>query len=142
MNRTPTHTACTDAHSVSAHTLNSMITLHHANTRGSGTHSSGLHALVSQIICHPPVVSRSLPHLTLTTSTSSLSHLPHLPFSRSLPHTQVLWCTIHIYPAMIHGGVADLLKSHLPRKQKNIMHHCFVCLKSLGFKVLLFIEGE
>ena len=47
VNRTPTHTACTDAHSVSAHTLHSMI-FHHANTRGSRAHSSGLHAVVSQ----------------------------------------------------------------------------------------------
>ena len=35
VNRTPTRTACTHAHSVSAHTLNTMITFHHANTRGS-----------------------------------------------------------------------------------------------------------
>ena len=35
VNRTPTQTACTDAHSVSQHKLNSMITCHHANTRGS-----------------------------------------------------------------------------------------------------------
>ena len=45
-----------------------------------------------------------------------LSHLPHLPSSRSLPHTQVLWCTIHVYSAMIHGGVADPPRSHLPQK--------------------------
>ena len=40
-----------------------------------------------------------------------LSHLPHLSSSRSLPHTQVLWRTIHIYPAKIHGRVADQQKS-------------------------------
>ena len=42
------HTACTDAHSVSAHTLNSMITRQHANTRGSRAHSSGLRIGVSK----------------------------------------------------------------------------------------------
>ena len=61
MNRTPTQTACTDAHSVSQHILNRMITFHHANTRGSR-----LHIFVSQNSGHPRVMSRSLPHLTLT----------------------------------------------------------------------------
>ena len=42
-----------------------------------------------------------------------LSHLPLLSFRRSHPHTQVLWCTIHIYPAKIHSKVADQHKSHL-----------------------------
>ena len=42
-----------------------------------------------------------------------LSHVPHLSFRRSLPHTRVLWRTIHIYPAKIHGRVADQHKSHL-----------------------------
>ena len=42
-----------------------------------------------------------------------LSHLPHLSFRRSLPHTQVRWRTILIYPAKIHGSVADQHKSHL-----------------------------
>ena len=42
-----------------------------------------------------------------------LYHLPHLSFRRSLSHTQVLWRTIHIYPAKIHGRVADQHKSHL-----------------------------
>ena len=83
MNRTPTQTACTDAHSVSQHILNSMITFHHANTRGSR-----LHIFVSQSSGHPPVMSRSLPHLTLTTSTSSLSPTsPIFPtFSPSHPN--------------------------------------------------------
>ena len=42
-----------------------------------------------------------------------LSHLHHLSFRRSLPHTQVFWRTIHIYPAKIHGRVADQHKSRL-----------------------------
>ena len=35
VNRTPTQTACTDAHSVSQHILNRLATFHHANTPGS-----------------------------------------------------------------------------------------------------------
>ena len=38
MNRTPTQTACADAHSVSDRTLNRKITFHHTNTRGSRAH--------------------------------------------------------------------------------------------------------
>ena len=53
-----------------------------------------------------------MPHLTLTTSTSSLS--PASPiFPTCSPHTQVLWRTIHIYPAVFLGRVADQHKSHL-----------------------------
>ena len=74
VNRTPTHTACTDAHSASAHTLHSVITCHHANTRGSRASRLRIARIgVPKRVCHPRVMSRSLPHLTLTTSTSSLS---------------------------------------------------------------------
>ena len=45
VNRTPTQTACTDAHSVSQHKLNSMITFHHANTRGSSAQLRIAHLL-------------------------------------------------------------------------------------------------
>ena len=38
VNRTPTQTACTGAHSVSQYILNRMITFHHANTRDSRLH--------------------------------------------------------------------------------------------------------
>ena len=105
VNRTPTHTACTDAHSVSQHLLNRMITFHHANTRGSR-----LHICVSQNNCQPHVLSRSLPHLTLTTSTSSLSPVFPTIFSS---HPQPFWRTINIYPAKFHSKVADQHKSHL-----------------------------
>ena len=68
---------------------------------------------VSQIICHPRVMCRSLPHLTLTASTSSLS--PTSPiFQLFFPSQSVLWYLIH-YPATIHSGVADPQKSHLPQ---------------------------
>ena len=78
VNRTPTRTACTDAHSVSQHILNRMNTFHHANTRGSR-----LHIFVSPNSCHPRVMSRPLTHLTLTTSTSSLSPTVEAPFQES-----------------------------------------------------------
>ena len=59
---------CRCAECVTTHMLNRMITFHHANTRGPR-----LHIFVSQNSCHAHVMSRSLPHLTQTTSTSSLS---------------------------------------------------------------------
>ena len=57
------------------------------------------------------VLSRSLPHLTLTTSTSSLSHTsPILQL-----HTQACCLTIHVYTATIHSGVAVPRISNLPQ---------------------------
>ena len=117
MYRTPTQTACTDAHSVSAHTLHSMITFHHANTRGSKElNGSRLHSFASRVSCHPRGVSRSLPHLTLTTSTSSLSpSSPFLPtFSPSHPSLLVLDPYL---PCEVPGRVADQHKSHLSKLQ-------------------------
>ena len=49
----------------------------------------------------------------------ALFHLPHLSFRRSLPHAQVLWRTIHIYPSKIHGRVEDQHKSHLSQKGRH-----------------------
>ena len=65
---------------------------------------------VLKTVCHPRVMSRSLPRLTLTTSTSSLSPASSVfpPFSPSQS------CPIQIYPATIHGGVADPLKIPSP----------------------------
>ena len=105
MNRPPTQKTCTDAHSVSQHMLNRVITFHHVNTRGSR-----LHIFVSQNSCHPRAMSRSLPHLTGHKHKFSLTCLTYLSDVLSL-HTQVLWRTIHIYPAKIHGRVADQHKS-------------------------------
>ena len=74
VNRTPTHTACPDAYSMSAHTLHSMITFHHAKTRASRAQRLRITRIgVLKRFRLPRVMSRSLPHLTLTTSTSSLS---------------------------------------------------------------------
>ena len=114
MNRTPTQTACAVAHSVSPHTLNIMITFHHANTRGTR-----LHIFLSQNSCHPRVMSRSLPQLTLTTNTSSLS--PTSPTSPIFPtfspsHRSPL-AHDPLYLAKIHGRVADQHKSHLSQEE-------------------------
>ena len=54
VNRAPTHTACTDAYSVSSHTLNRMITFHHANTRSAqaqGCTRWGLTTVVIHVSC-------------------------------------------------------------------------------------------
>ena len=67
-------------------TLHSLTTFHHANTRGSR-----LEALVClKICCHPSVMSRSLPHSTLTTSPSSLSSTSPILQSSFPTHPSVL----------------------------------------------------
>ena len=66
-------------------TLHSLITFHHANMRGSS-----LRICVPKTFCHPRVMSRSLPHLTLTTSTSSLSPTSPILQSSSLTHPRLL----------------------------------------------------
>ena len=74
-----------------ADTLNSMITFHHANTRGSRAHKLRIARLgVSKSCYHPRVMSRSLPHLTLSTSTSSLSPTPPISQSFSPSHPSSL----------------------------------------------------
>ena len=65
-----------------AQCVNSWSHFHHANARGSG-----LHIFVSQNGCHPRVMSRSSPRLTLTAVTRSLTLTsPVFPtFSPSYP---------------------------------------------------------
>ena len=110
---THSYTSCTDAHSVSAHTLNSMTTFHQANTRGSRAHSSGLHALVSQSNCNPTCHVSFLAALdTDYQHKFSLTYLTCLSVVLSLT-PEIFWRTIHV-PCEFHGGAADLLKSHLP----------------------------
>ena len=82
------------AQCVSTHTLHSLITFHHANMRGSSRRFC-----VPKTFCHPRVMSRSLPHLTLTTSTSSLSPTspilqpsPPTHGKRLLPHDPYMSC--------------------------------------------------
>ena len=60
MNRTATHTACTDAYSVTAHTLNSMITFssrEHAWLKGAQLRVA--RSGVSKSSCHQRVMSHS-----------------------------------------------------------------------------------
>ena len=62
------------------------MTFHHANTRGSRAERLKMAGLLClKTFCHPRVMSHSLPHLTLTTSTSSLS--PTSPILRSFSFT-------------------------------------------------------
>ena len=106
VNRTPTHTACADAHRVSAHhTAQSDHFFHHANTRGSR-----LRFCASKTFCHPRVMSRSLPHLTLTTSTSSLSPTSPILQSFSPTHTSLLTHDpyIHCDGSRRRGGSSEI----------------------------------
>ena len=81
VNSTPTKTARTE--------LNSMITLHHANTRGSKAgrlriaHLCVLKQLSST--CHVSFLAA-----LDTDHKHKFSHVPHLSFRRSLQHTQDL----------------------------------------------------
>ena len=106
VNRTPTQTVCTDAHSVAQHKLNVMDHISLTRTRVAQDCTS----FVSQNCCHPRVMSRSLPSLS--------TYLTYLSDVLSL-HSHVLWRTIHIYPPKIHGRVADQHKSHL----SQVMSH-------------------
>ena len=105
VNNAPTNTARTE--------LDSVITLHHANTRDS----------------------RAGRFLFLTAPDADhkqaqvFSHLPLLSFRGSHHHTQGLRYTIHIYPAMFHGRISHKLgtqnnpdrsgRTQWPRAQKN-----------------------
>ena len=84
----------------------SMITFHHANTRGSRLRSCKAQECTSLCLkkknCHPRVMSHSLPHLTLTTSISSLS--PSSSTSPVFPtvspsQTNTMNLNPNIYPA-------------------------------------------
>ena len=66
-------------------TLRSLISFHHANVRGSSSR-----ICVPKTFCYPRVMSRSLPHLTLTTSTSSLSPTSPILQSSSSTHPSLL----------------------------------------------------
>ena len=86
VNSTPTNTARTELHS--------MITFHHANTRGSRAAKLRIaHHCVLKHNCHPRVMFHSLQHLTLTTSTSSLSPVSSISptFSDSLTDTHKIY---------------------------------------------------
>ena len=69
--------------------------------------------------CHRGVMSRSLPRLTLTTSTSSLSPTYPILQSFSSTHPSLLshdpYIFLHFYIASIHGGVAVPRISNLPQ---------------------------
>ena len=71
VNRTPALTACTDAHSVSTHHIAQSD--HFSSREHAWLKNTSLG--VAETFCHPRVMSLTLPHLTLTTSTSSLTYL-------------------------------------------------------------------
>ena len=102
---TPTNTARTALHS--------MITFHHANTRGP--RAAKLRIAHLCVPCHPRDMSRySLPHLTLTTSTSFLSPISStLVFPTVSPSQTSPMILNPKIPSMVHGRAADEHKSHL-----------------------------
>ena len=104
MNCTPTITARKKLHN--------MITFHHANTWLKSWKAQDCTSLCPKtIVIH---VSYLIPcRIWHCSQAQVLSHLPHLSFRQSHQHTQDLRYTILIYPAMIHGRVADQQQSRL-----------------------------
>ena len=96
-------------------TLHNLITFHHANMRGSSSR-----ICVPKTVCHPRVMSRSLPHLTLATSTSSLSPTSPILQSFSSTHPSLLSHDpfIHCDESRRSCGYSDLLfpKSYEPKR--------------------------
>ena len=83
---------------------------------------SGLHIFVSLKNGHPHVMSHSLPHLTLTTSTRSLSPISSTSpiFPTVSPHKQDLWYSTHNLPCGVprqSGGTTQIpsLTSYEPK---------------------------
>ena len=102
VNRTPTQSACTDAHSVSQHILHSMTTFHHANTRGSGAGRLRIaHLCVPKQLSSTCHVSFAAAPDTDHEHKFSLTHITHLSDDLSNTHKK------------FHGRVADQYKSHL-----------------------------
>ena len=79
----PVNRACTDAYSVTAHTLNSMITFHHANTHGSRAHKLKVARIgvLKQLssTCHVSFLAATSPFCP-TISPSHPSPLAHDPY--------------------------------------------------------------
>ena len=101
-------------------TLHNLITSHHANMRGSS-----LRICVPKTFCHPRVMSRSLPHLTLTTSTSSLSRTSPILQSSSSTHPSLLSHDpyLHCDDSRRSCGSSDLQSPTLSSRIHGIRHH-------------------
>ena len=98
VNRTPTHAACTDAHSLSAH-----------HTAQSDHFPSREHVwLKFQDLCAENVLSSTRHVSFLAAPDTDHQHMFSLTYLSNLTFcTPKLVClTIHIYTATIHGGVA------------------------------------
>ena len=107
---------CTHAHlsyDMSVHVQLVRTDLAHMQSPITRTRVAQAQQGVPKIVRHPRVMSRPLPHATLTSNTSF--HLPHLSSSHSLPHNQVHSVTTFISIAMIHGWVAESRNPHLPQ---------------------------
>ena len=87
---------------------------------------SSLRICVPKTFCHPRVMSRSLPHLTLTTSTSSLSRTSPILQSSSSTRPSLLSHDPCIHTATIHGGVAVPRSPNLPHailRMQSVQRH-------------------
>ena len=107
MNGTPTTTARAELHS--------MITFHHANTRGSRAAKLRiLHIFVSlkqlSSMCH---VSFLAAPDTDHKRKFYLTHLIHFSFLSDSLTSSTRFLILDIYPSMFHGRVADQHKFHL-----------------------------
>ena len=84
VNSTPTNTARTELHTAWSHFI--------TRTRVADDLEDWLHIFVSLNNCHPRVMSHSLLHLTLTTSTSSLTRFVNFSYlSDSLTNTHKIY---------------------------------------------------
>ena len=113
VNSTLTNTARTELHS--------MITLHHANARGSRAGRLRIaHLCVPKQLsstCHVSFLAApdtdhkhkfSLTHFICFSCLSDILTFAHRPYdSRPYQHPQDLWSSSLIFPAMFHGRVAD-----------------------------------
>ena len=132
---------CTHKYST-CRVAHSIITFHHANTRGSRAarlriaHLCVPKTIVIHVSCLIPCRTWHWPQAQV------LSHPFHplfLFFRRSHQHTQNLWSSTHIYPAMFRGRVADQHKSHLSHFMTDSCPRDISCIIYPSFEERIFI---
>ena len=103
----------TTQHALSRHTHGKHSTTQHTSHCEQNTSTSRLKA-----VCHPRVMSRSLPHLSLTTSTSSLSTSSPIILSSSPTFPDLLTQDPHLplEDSRRSGGITHLPLVTSPRE--------------------------
>ena len=100
MNRTPTQTACTHAHSASQHILNRLTTFHHANPRGSNWKAQDCTSLCTKQLssaCHVSIFAApdtDRKHKFSLTYTSPIFPTTSPTHTRSSVHDTYLPCEV------------------------------------------------